>query len=483
MSSHAAVSVRWVYAALAAYALGLALYWPRVFLVVDEERYVSQAVAFARGGTTIPGADIVFPATHANVISNYPPGTSLLQTPFVWAFGWRGAVLLSLLALVTCTLVTARWLRDGGRHPAFALVIPGFLGAAFFGRIGMSDVPSAALAALVCYLLWRANRATPITSLLAGFCVGASVLFREPLIVLLAPLIAGAIVRRRIVIWAAVLGVVAGVALRLGLSQLLFGSALYVRDAGYGFSLASVRHTIPVFGFILLVLLPGGALLPFLYRGERRTEVVAAVLLYIATFMFFEYDSVRDNGTAKGVMLASRYMVPLLPLLALMAADVWPRLRARLTERDQVVASKLARGAAAAAVALAFAVHPLARRQETVPLAIVRGIYSNTSQSVPVITNSNATLKYLSPSYGPRLLVLRYDVNVDSVAAFARRFGKLSIALLDRSDSEMFRRESEGNARFLAEVRARCMLAEKYQAELGGWAHLRVFDLSGCRSR
>lgn len=141
----------------------------------------------------------------------------------------------------------------------------------------------------------------------------------------------------------------------------------------------------------------------------------------------------------------------------------------------------LAPAAAVAVIVLAFLVHPLARRQEGVPLAIVRGIYSNTSADTPVITNSDATLKYLSPSYGPRRLILRYQMTGDSVAAFAARYGKLSVALLDRNDSEMFRRDSEGNTSFLAEVRQRCALTEKYEERLGGWAHIRVFEISSCR--
>jgi 4-amino-4-deoxy-L-arabinose transferase-like glycosyltransferase len=94
------LSGRWPLAALAAHCLGFALFWPRAFLVVDEERYVSQALAFSRGSTTIPGAEIIYPASTATMLSDYPPGTSFIQTPFVWAFGWRGAALASMLGLV-----------------------------------------------------------------------------------------------------------------------------------------------------------------------------------------------------------------------------------------------------------------------------------------------------------------------------------------------------------------------------------------------
>jgi len=473
MSDRARLSYRWVYAALAAYVLGFALFAPRVLMIVDEDRYVSQAVAFANGSTTIPGAEIVVPPVPVRMISNYPPGTSLLQTPFVWAFGWRGAMLLSLVSLIVATLVTGLWLQEGGRSPTFALLIPGFFGAAFFGRIGMSDVPSAALVALTCLLLWRATPQQPVTSLLAGFCITASLLFREPLLMLLAPLAVGAMARRAVSLPLFVLGGVLGVAARLALSQLLFGSAFYVRDPGIEFSFSSIQHVFLVYAAILLVMFPGGALLPFFYRGPRRAELVASVVLYVGLFLLYGYDSVRDNGLAKGVILASRFMVPTLPILAWMSADVWPR----LAIRGFIVPRVMAGGV----IALAFLVHPLARRQETVPLALVRSIQSHTNPEALVMTNSNATLKYLSPSYGPRRLILRYGMNADSVAQFASRYGNMSMALLDRSDSEMFRAESVENAMFVATVRSRCALRPQFDSTFDSWARLHVYDVSSCR--
>jgi len=133
------------------------------------------------------------------------------------------------------------------------------------------------------------------------------------------------------------------------------------------------------------------------------------------------------------------------------------------------------------AIAIAFLVHPLARRQEAIPLAITRGLYLHTSPAVPVITNTNATLKYLSPSYGPRKLILRQETSTDSAAAFVRRFGRVSIALLDRNDSEMFRQESAENARFLLAVQSRCEVRAGYDERLSQWAHLRIFELRRCQ--
>jgi hypothetical protein len=476
----------WVYASLAVYCAGFALFWPRAFLIVDEERYASQALAFARGGRIVPGAGILFPPTKVSTISDYPPATSLLQTPFVWAFGWRGAALLSVLGLIVATLVTARWLRESGRSPAFALLIPGFFGSAFFGRIAMSDVPSMALVALTFWLIWRAGRGDSeknrtVLSLLAGFCAGASLLFREPLVLLLAPLLAGAALRRRIAIVPMVAGGITGVALRFVLATWFFGSPFYVRDPNFPFALSGLRHSLPVYGIILLIMFPLGALLPFFYRGERRIELIAGVAAYFALFALYDWNSFHENGVIKGLILSSRYMAPLAPVLAFMAADVWPRWHERAKQYIGRLADHAVVAAASGAFAVAFAVHPLAWRQDEVAAEIVRGIYAHTSADAPVITNTNATLKYLSPSYGARRLILRYDLSADSVAAFAARYPRLSVVLLDRSDNPFSREEAAGNAAFLAAVQQRCRLDKSFEQAFGGWAELHVYEVRACR--
>jgi hypothetical protein len=475
------VTTRSVYAALSAFVLGFAVFPPRVFLVVDEERYVTQAVAFANGSVTVPGAEILYPPSPTRLISNFPPGTSLMQTPFVWLGGWRMGAFLSVVALCIATIATMRWLRDSRMQGSFALLVPGFFGALFFGRIGMSDVPSAALVAGTVYLLWRSDRDHRLASFFAGLCAGLSLLFREPVLLLLAPILVGALLRGRVVAWALIVGCLVGVAARLVAAELLFGSPTYVRDSGYGFSVASLSHTVPVYAIVLLALLPGGALLPFFYRGPWRTELVTAIATYFGAFLLYEYDAVRENGPVKGLMLTSRYAVPALPMLAYMAADVWPRWKARLSERWQRSFS-ITRLASVAVVSLAFLVHPLARRQEQVPLAITERIYEHTRPDVPVITNTNATLKYLSPAFGARQLILSHGLHPDTARTLiARSGGRVHLVLLNRSDSELFRAESRENEALRAALARLCEVRSIQEGAIADWARLGIFDVSGCR--
>lgn len=470
---------QWLYAVLAAYVVGFAIFWPRALLVVDEERYVSQAIAFAQGHTTIQGAEILVPPKRLKMISDYPPGTSLLQTPLVWALGWRGAALLSVLSLVGASLLTARWLKMTGKNEEFAIVVPAFLGTALFGRIAMSDVPAAALVAGFCYTLWRSDGGRRVPSFGAGFLGGVALLVREPISLLVAPLALGAMLRRRVRPTPMLLGGLFALALRFVLAKAFFGSALYVRDPAAGFSLHSLERTVPVYSVILLVLFPAGALLPFLYRGPRRFEMVSAAALYVALFLLYDWDAVRGQGTLKGVLLSARFMVPLLPILAFMAADVWPRLVARLGEPKQRMVMRFSWLGAAGALVLAFGIHVLAHRQEREALTIVRAIQARTSAQVPVVTNTNATLKYLSPAYSPRRLILRYAITADSLPALAARYGTMTVALLDRTDSRMFRSETSANDAFLAAVRSRCTLRDFWSQQIGANT-LYIANLGAC---
>jgi 4-amino-4-deoxy-L-arabinose transferase-like glycosyltransferase len=470
---------RWVQLPLASFFLGLVAFWPRLLLIVDEERYVSQALAFAQGGTTLPGSGVLYPAV-AGAISNYPPGTSLLQAPFVAIGGWRAATVASALALVIATFATMRWLRAHRAHEGFALVVPGFLGTAFFGRIAMSDVPATALVALTGALLWSADARRGRTSLLAGLCAGLILLFREPVVLILAPLVVGAIVRRRCNIGALVTGATLAVGLRLAAGELLFGSPFYVRDPGVAFSAASLAHTLPMYGGILLVLLPGAALLPLFFRGERRAELITAFGAYVTLFLFYGYDSVDHHGGVKGLMLASRFMAPLTPLIAVMAADVWPRWYAAVAGRLRIRSTTLLAGGACMASLVAFAVHPLAARQESKVLPLHDAIQRNTRAGTPVITNTDATLKYLGPSYSPRRLIV-LDAADDSLRAFTERHGRLDVVVLDRIDANAFRREMDSAQRFLDRARQRCELRARLDTVMPDASRLRVFELRSCR--
>ena len=460
-----AVSSRWVYAVLIAYASGFLLFWPRSLFHLDEAWYVTQAVAFARGDGTMTGA---------------PPGTALLQAPLVGAFGLRAAPLVSLLALIVATLATARWLRDSQKPPAFALLIPGFAGAALVGRFATSDAPSIALAAVACMLIWRASPVRRGVSFAAGLCVGATLLFREPLVPLLGALLVGALVRGTIARGVALGGVAAGVAVRLAVSNDLFGSGWNLANSGAGVSFQGLGRALPAYALILLILAPMGALLPVFYRGDRRAELRAGVAAYIILFLVYEYNVLRAGGTATQILLESRFIAPAMPVLAFMAADVWPRWVAAAGPLNAHRIGLLSRLAAGGVLIVGFALHPALWRKEGPTAEIIDAFRTHASPDVPLITNTTATHRYASPSFAARALIHRYGLSIDSVAAL-RAQGPVTIAFLNRTDNERSRAESRENAEFLASLSVRCDLRPQFSREFGMSGQLEIHHVTQCR--
>jgi 4-amino-4-deoxy-L-arabinose transferase-like glycosyltransferase len=456
-------------AAVVAYVAGLLLLPPRVLLIADESRYVAEALRLAG---RIAGDRLQF--------SDYPPGTSLLQSPFVWIAGWSAAVWASALSLVATVLIMRQLLREMDFAPGFALLIPGFFAASLYGRLGMSDMPSCALVAVSLWALWRARDRNASWSALAAFAAGLTVLFREPTVVLLGPILLGAAFRRAIHLPAAIVGGLLGVGVRLAASAAVIGDALYLRDPGYGFSLGGIVGNLPVYTLILGVAFPAGVILPFLYRGVRRAELVAGFSCYFTFFSLYEYNGIRESGLVYGLILSSRLMLETLPVLVVMAADVYPRWGARLGAQWKRAPTLLVAAYGAGAIALSLGVHYAMRRLGRSNQAIMESLQANTSSSVPVVTNHEATEKYFNPAYGERQWIRRDSVDVDGVPELLTRRGHLTLVFLDRSDSELFRGDAAANERFLVGVQRHCVLRIAFDAPLGG-ARLRVYDVQSCK--
>jgi hypothetical protein len=472
----------WIWIILLAYIAGFLLFPPRVLLINDEERYVTQALAFSQGALTVPGASLVVSGTDGRIASDFPPGTSLLQTPFVAIGGWRAAAALSVAGLVFLCFLTRALLREYGLAPEFALLVPAFFASLFFGRIAMSDVPAAAAVALSLWLLKRAERSDRTWSFAAGFASAICAAFREPVLVLLAPFVLAFALDNRRHAPALVLGGVLGLASRLLLSHALFGNALYMRDPGFGFSLPSVWTNLPMYALVLLAMFPLGAVLPFVYRGPQRMRVVIAFALYVGLFLSYEYNAWHDNGRLKGTMLAARFMIPLLPVMVLMAAEVYPRLYARLSEVRRGLLAHALTVACAGIAGAAFAIHPLVRRLDEEPYAIMQAMHEHTSSDVPVVTNEKVAGKYLSPVYGPRMLISRASIELADLPRYCEGPGRgqLSLAVLDREDSELFRHDAIENAAFLAGAERHLPLRQIYNQPFASGVRLRVFQAVGC---
>jgi 4-amino-4-deoxy-L-arabinose transferase-like glycosyltransferase len=477
-----------VWAALAVYAVGFLVFFPSVLGVSDESLYVRQAVAFASGHLTVPETNPLTGATSQVVPSPYPIGTSLLQTPFVAVGGWRCAAILSLICLIIAVLILTRWLAEDGKSPLYALLFLGFPSVLVLGRVAMSDMPSAALLTLTMWLLLRKAGRRRVNWALAGFVAGASLLLRETNALFVAPLFIGAVLGREEGTVALILGGVVGTGLRLLASLLVFGSAFHARNPVYGWSLSAIPHNAPLYLLALTVLVPGGLIAVAFYRGERRRALQATVLCVLLFFSAYEYAG-HESGLLKQLVLSTRFMIPLVPLITLAMADVVPRAWAALLRRGEGVARLLTvlrswavGGWVVAVCAACVLVHWVHRRWSDSQLAVVQTIYSTTSSDSALLTTPSETEKFLSGVYGSREVLNRYLTTPNQVAQVLERGQPAYLVFLERSDSDFFKNLAADDEAYVHDVESQCSLSLESDRSYTATDRLRIWRVDACRA-
>jgi len=446
---------RLVLAALLLYALGFACFYPRTPTNTDEAMYVRQAELILAGERTVVREDPLSGEQERFWPSTYWVGPALMMLPFVWLSGWRGAFVAPCLGLLLGVLFTGRGLQAEGRSPIFALLVLGFLPALVMGRVAMSDAPSLGVVALGLWLFWRGIDGRPRWWLGSGFVAGVSLAFRVTNVLIFAPFFAGSVLRRERKSWALLVGGLLGLGVRLLLMHFYFGNPFAERGA-YLFHPQTLHERLPLYLLGLLVLVPGGLVFAFAYRGRRRAELLGCVALTFCFYLFQQF-STDTTGWSKRLVLALRYFIPLLPVLAYGMAESLPRLWRRLLERSGAGRRRRLEALGATLVALwiagvaaaAVSVHPVMGRWAAHQAEISDALHAIVPVDVPIVTNWPATRKFLRPlqeRYDP---VHRAWCRPEHVATLLERHGAFFLVLLDRSDSAYWRRDAEANQTFV----------------------------------
>ncbi len=108
---------RLVLALLLLYTLSFAFFYPRVATNSDEAQFIQQTRLLLEGTVTASVTDPFTDRTFESWAATFPVGTAALMTPFIAAFGWRGAFLVPCLGLVLGVTLSARWLQQEGHSP------------------------------------------------------------------------------------------------------------------------------------------------------------------------------------------------------------------------------------------------------------------------------------------------------------------------------------------------------------------------------
>jgi 4-amino-4-deoxy-L-arabinose transferase-like glycosyltransferase len=453
---------------LALYVLGYAAFLPHVFTNDDEGLYAAETRALLDTGSIYVSK--IHPLTgeaETIVPGDYPLGMVALMAPFIALFDARGAFVPSFLCLLIAVIFTSRWLRDEGRSQLFALVLLAFPAALVGGRLAMSDTARMAASAVGLWLFFRGlDRPRTFPWLAAGLLAGASMSLRESAVLPFVPLFAGAALRRDRGWGWLLLGGSAGVALHLLGNQLLFDDPFFVRGRGQGYPFdADVSSRLWLYLLGLLVFVPGGLAAGLAYRGRRRVEIVATIVLFFSFYLFQRYG-MTESGLAKRLVIALRYFLPLLPVLAFAMAESVPRWLDRMAWNAQGTRVFERRAGALGALWIAgvalgvVAVHPAFAAWSASQGRIRDAIERNVPRDAVLVGNGTAIRKFIDDYSRSYVTLHRRSVAPPQVEELLSRHDVFYMVFLDRSDSDYWREDAQHNAAFLAQMPVEPVLLE-----------------------
>jgi hypothetical protein len=455
---------RVVAAMLAIYTLSFAIFYPEVPTNDDEANYIVQVRMLLAGDSEITQLDAFTGEEIIDTPSTYPLGMAMIAAPFVAVFGWRGAFAVACLGLLVMVVVTGRWIESEGRSPVFALLVLGLPSVLVLGRVAMSDVPSGALVAVGLYLFWRGLDGGYPWWLAAGFVAGASWVLRASNPVLFVPLFIGTVLRRESKAWALVVGGLVGLSLRLVSHRLFFGEAFFERSY-YRFSPLTLDERLPLYLLGLVILVPGGLIFAALYRGRRRPELLTTIAIFLILYLFQRYSTIESSLT-KRLVLALRYLIPLLPILVFTMSESVPRLwaswRARSSDRRRaraefagswIILVWLAGLGVACAV-----VHPAFAAWSSTQAELGAAIREFVPADAVLLTNQSGNRKFID-EVERRFQTLRtLDTESSRAVELVDRHDEVFLVLLDRNDSAWWRRETQRNAAYQESISTRVEL-------------------------
>ena len=458
--------------------IGFFMFPPGALLVSDEAAYVGQATLFSHGNTTHEVRHVLQGTAGREVLSSYPIGTSLLQAPFVRLGGWRWAVAVSLLATIGTVVVSLVWLRELGRPPIFALLPLLYIGTLVQGRIAMSDEVTALVTSLAFWQFSRGERGRPFSWIVAGFFAGLTSAFRDPTPLLFLPLFVGAFVRREPKAWQLLAGALAGSSLRLGGAKLLFGSALFLREAarsGIPLTLNAVGENLPLYLILLAFALPLGLPSLLLHRGRRKQELILGVAAMMVVYLSFPLPH-EMNGWMRDVVLHSRYGNAIVPLVMLTLSEWIPRLTARRERLRRMIVA----GALGSAVLLSLVVHVYLGAYGKTLERIASAIYAKTPENSVLLINSQATSKFICEARGHRDVINRAEAKPEAVEQFVARGEPVYAVFVDRTETASRREDARENAQFLAALKEHCRVEVFHDRQVSVIERIRIARVTAC---
>lgn len=305
--------------AVVLFFLSYIMWFPASWMITDSYSYALQALAFAQKDIALMNIDYFTGIATPFNISPYNLGTSSFHALFVFFFGIHGFFISPLIAALASILLLYFSLKNldySTNGIAVLLLSPAFL---FFSRSLMSCMPSLLIISMFFYCFSRSHE-SKINIFLIGIISTLSIWFRETNFIILIPfliiLVKSDIGRLKTLIP----GMLLGLSPKLISSYVVYGKWWFM-SASEGFSINSIVQNFPVYACILLILIPLSIVIIVLYKEKWKVAFWISYLSFVIIYLAYNYTAVPFSGFVKGSLLTSRFMIPLLPLIAIAAGS------------------------------------------------------------------------------------------------------------------------------------------------------------------
>ncbi len=299
------------------------LFYPENWMITDAYNYVNRGIAFSRGSTDLFVFDFITGNKINLIPAPYNTGTSIFFGLAIALLGKKSLFLVPLFQVIISVFLVSETIKRNS-YSNYGLVIWGLsLSLMFFSRSAMSCMPSLMMVSIASYIFFRKelkNKHLISLGILAGFCLW----FRESNIFLIAPFIIYSLykdIRSAPLIG---LGIILGLSPKLLMDKWVYGS-FWFQSASSGFSINGLIDHFPEYSIILLCLLPISIVFIGLYKGKGDKSIKVSSIAFVLLYLFYNYTAVEFSGLIKGSLLTSRFMIPLLPIASICAAEVISR--------------------------------------------------------------------------------------------------------------------------------------------------------------
>lgn len=424
-----------------------------VSVLIDETYYLRQALAFSEGQTH---TTIINPVTNESELvrpSDYPPGTSIIASLFMYNGNWTNAFYMPILSLLLIHILLFVWLRKMSLSAFYSLILYLFPPILIMSRVVSSDMISALIIVIIwkMYFTCKENKYHSVI-LIIGFLSGLSLIFRETNILFIAPLMLLYVLRKDSKITFVITGFVIALSIKLFLSYILFNDPFYLKDPEYGFSIYAVPQNAIIYFPILLLFFPGAIIFPFLYKGKHRIEILTTVIIVIIFFLSYDFRG-QNSGLLKSLIIAPRFFIPLIPILIISIAHYVDHKFRKREEILKYIYLVILLASLGGVITVMTNYNSWLKLHQEIAEVIKYEVPTNAN----VIYNEKSTSKYLSELSGHQSFVHFEHVNKNLL----KNNQEYYIVFLQRSDSNFWIDVSDSENNFLRAINSECKFKKK----------------------